>query len=39
MSVHLNYIAGEWIAGSEAAPSINPSSTADVIGEYARVRS
>ena len=29
-----NYIAGEWVAGSDAAPSINPSNTADVVGEF-----
>ena len=31
-----NYINGEWVAGSRAAPDINPSNIADVIGEYAQ---
>jgi aldehyde dehydrogenase (NAD+) len=31
-----NYIAGEWLAASEASPNINPSNTADVVGEFAR---
>jgi aldehyde dehydrogenase (NAD+) len=31
-----NYIAGEWVVGSEAAPNINPSNTHDILGEFAR---
>jgi len=31
-----NYIAGEWVAASEASPNLNPSNTQDVIGEFAR---
>jgi alpha-ketoglutaric semialdehyde dehydrogenase len=31
-----NYIAGEWIAASEASPDINPSNTGDIVGEFAR---
>ena len=31
-----NYIAGEWVAASDAAPNINPSNTADIIGLYPR---
>jgi acyl-CoA reductase-like NAD-dependent aldehyde dehydrogenase len=31
-----NFIAGEWVAASDAAPNINPSNTADVIGHYPR---
>src|ERR671910_2487420 len=31
-----NYIAGEWVGASEASPNINPSNTADVVGEFAR---
>jgi acyl-CoA reductase-like NAD-dependent aldehyde dehydrogenase len=31
-----NFIAGEWVAGSDAAPNVNPSNLADVIGDYAR---
>ncbi|MBS7697887.1 MULTISPECIES: aldehyde dehydrogenase family protein [unclassified Chelatococcus] len=31
-----NYIAGEWVSGTEAAPDINPSNTADVVGQFVR---
>ncbi len=31
-----NYIAGEWVAATEAAPNLNPSNTNDVIGDFAR---
>jgi acyl-CoA reductase-like NAD-dependent aldehyde dehydrogenase len=31
-----NYIAGEWIASSEAVEDINPSNTGDVVGLFAR---
>jgi len=34
--LHRNYIAGEWVAGPEAAKDINPSDTSDIVGEYAR---
>lgn len=33
--VNLNFIAGEWLAGSGAVPNINPSDLSDVVGEYA----
>ncbi len=33
--VHLNWIAGEWVAGSGATPNLNPSDLSDVLGEYA----
>ena len=36
MTTQQNYIAGEWIASHDAAPSVNPPDTNDVIGEYAR---
>jgi aldehyde dehydrogenase (NAD+) len=36
MELHRNYIAGEWKPGNNAARDINPSNTADVVGEYAR---
>ncbi len=36
MTVHRNFIGGEWIAASDAAPDINPSDLSDVVGEYAR---
>ncbi|MFK0206989.1 aldehyde dehydrogenase family protein [Agrobacterium sp. NPDC090283] len=35
MMLHKNLIAGEWIAG-DASANINPSNTAEVVGEYAR---
>ena len=35
MSVHQNYIAGEWRASSRASPNINPSNTDELVGEYA----
>ena len=31
-----NYIAGEWVAGPDAADNINPSDTRDVVGVYTR---
>jgi len=31
-----NWIAGEWIAGSDASSNVNPSDLDDTIGEYAR---
>ena len=33
--VHLNFIAGEWLAGTGSAPNINPSDLSDVVGGYA----
>jgi alpha-ketoglutaric semialdehyde dehydrogenase len=37
MTIHArNFIAGEWVAASDAAPDINPSNLADVIGEFPR---
>jgi len=30
----VNWINGEWMAGSTTVPDINPSNTADVVGEY-----
>ena len=36
MTVHQNFIAGNWIHGAEAAENINPSNTGDVVGVYAR---
>ncbi|WP_080821184.1 aldehyde dehydrogenase family protein [Agrobacterium deltaense] len=35
MMLHKNLIAGEWVAG-DASANINPSNTAEVVGEYAR---
>jgi alpha-ketoglutaric semialdehyde dehydrogenase len=34
--LHRNFIAGDWVAGTETARNINPSDLSDVIGEYAR---
>ena len=34
--MHKNFIAGEWVAGAQTSPNINPSDTRDVIGEYAQ---
>tara|TARA_B100000780_G_C21120417_1_gene453766 strand:+ start:1256 stop:2683 length:1428 start_codon:yes stop_codon:yes gene_type:complete len=31
-----NLIGGEWVAGAETVPNINPSNTNDIIGNYAR---
>jgi len=36
MTLHANYIAGEWADGATAAENINPSDTQDVVGLYAR---
>ncbi len=36
MQLHQNYINGEWAKAQQGAPNINPSNTADVVGEYAR---
>ena len=34
-AMHRNYIAGEWLAGADAQPNVNPSDLSDAIGEYA----
>ena len=31
-----NYIGGDWLAATDAAPNINPSNVADTVGDYAR---
>jgi len=36
MTVHQNFIAGNWTTAATAAPNINPSNTKDVVGDYAR---
>ncbi len=33
---HSNYIAGEWVPGSNVTRDINPSDVSDVVGEYAQ---
>ncbi|QDG93962.1 aldehyde dehydrogenase family protein (plasmid) [Rhizobium sp. NIBRBAC000502774] len=35
MMLHKNLIAGEWLAG-EVSTNINPSNTAEIVGEYSR---
>lgn len=34
MDLFRNYIDGEWVAGPDVMPNVNPSDTNDVIGEY-----
>jgi aldehyde dehydrogenase (NAD+) len=36
MTVHRNYIAGEWVAGASVTINRNPSDVRDVVGEYAQ---
>jgi acyl-CoA reductase-like NAD-dependent aldehyde dehydrogenase len=36
MKTQANYINGEWKQAPNAAPNVNPSNTADVVGEYGR---
>lgn len=36
MTVHQNFIGGEWVAAANAAPNVNPSDLSDTVGEYAR---
>src|SRR6266516_7011262 len=31
-----NYIAGEWVIGSETTPDVNPSNTGDIVGDFPR---
>ena len=31
-----NFINGQWVAGANASPNVNPSNTSDVIDEYAQ---
>lgn len=35
MSVQTNFIAGEWVGGSDAMDNVNPSDTNDIIGQFA----
>ena len=32
----MNFIAGDWLAGTDVNRNVNPSDTSDVVGEYAR---
>jgi acyl-CoA reductase-like NAD-dependent aldehyde dehydrogenase len=34
--VHSNYVNGEWLKAAQAAPNVNPSNVADIVGEYSR---
>jgi len=34
--LHSNYIAGEWVDGTNVTRDINPSDVSDVVGEYAQ---
>ena len=36
MTIHQNFIAGEWTKAQNAGPNVNPSDLKDVIGDYAR---
>jgi len=36
MTIHKNFIAGEWLAGGDETKNINPSNTDEVVGTYAR---
>ncbi len=36
VDTHQNYIAGEWVGGSDATVNRNPSDLKDVVGTYAR---
>ncbi|MEO3415233.1 aldehyde dehydrogenase family protein [Roseovarius sp. CAU 1744] len=34
--LNMNFIAGEWVAGSSELENVNPSDTSDVVGTYAQ---
>lgn len=36
MGVHENFVAGQWVGGTEVNRNINPSDLTDVVGEYVR---
>jgi len=36
MAPFQNLIGGQWVAGRDTAPNVNPSNTGDIIGHYAR---
>jgi len=36
MTLHKNFIAGEWVGSDDVNADINPSNLADTVGEYAR---
>jgi aldehyde dehydrogenase (NAD+) len=35
MTIHPNYVGGEWLEGVAAVASVNPSDVSDVVGRYA----
>jgi aldehyde dehydrogenase (NAD+) len=35
MTPHAHFIAGEWVAGADSTPNINPSDLNDTVGHYA----
>ena len=36
MTLHKNFINGEWVEGKGARDNINPSDTSDIVGTYAQ---
>lgn len=34
MTAHMNFISGQWLAGTREAANINPSDLSDVVGQY-----
>ena len=36
MTLHKNYINGEWVEGKDARDNVNPSDLSDIIGSYAQ---
>ncbi|MBD0275437.1 MAG: aldehyde dehydrogenase family protein, partial [Acetobacteraceae bacterium] len=36
MTLHANYIGGEWVESGDATEDINPSDIKDVVGAYAK---
>ena len=37
MTIHAkNFIAGEWVDATNAAPDLNPSNTNDIVGHFPR---
>ena len=36
MSLHANYVNGEWVEAPDASRNVNPSDLSDTVGEYAR---
>ena len=34
MTLHRNFINGEWLEGSNVRENINPSDITDIVGEY-----